>query len=144
MVPCLSLQLKGVDAVDLRRRLEDVKIGTDAMIFSKRPDKKACFELRDGYLHLFVQFDNYEGPLTVSYRGEEKSFHEAGLSMMAHEDGVNCTAQHIPQGSLLIYSPGRPDASRTSISTADFVPSVLANFEMPKARELSGVASIHF
>jgi hypothetical protein len=144
MVPCLSLQLKGVDAVDLRRRLESVKIGTEPMVFSKRPDQKACFELREGYLHLFVQFDNYEGPLTVSYRGEEKSFHEAGLSMMAHEDGVNCTAQHIPQGSLLIYSPDHPDASRTSISTADFVPSVLANFDMPKAHELPGSASILF
>ncbi|ADV84764.1 hypothetical protein [Terriglobus saanensis] len=144
MVPCISLQLKNLDVVDLRRRLEDVKIGTEAMVFSKRPDKRACFELREGYLHLFVQFDNYDGPLTMSYRGVEKSFHEAGLSMMAHEDGVNCTAQHIPQGSLLIYSPDSPDASRTSISTADFVPSVLRNFEMPKARELSGTASIRF
>jgi len=144
MVPCISLQLKNLDVIDLRRRLEDVKIGTEAMVFSKRPDKRACFELREGYLHLFVQFDNYDGPLTMSYRGAEKSFHEAGLSMMAHEDGVNCTAQHIPQGSLLIYSPDSPDANRTSISTADFVPSVLSNFGMPKARELSGTASIRF
>jgi hypothetical protein len=144
MVPCVSLQLKGQDTVDLRRRLEDVKIGTEAMVLSKRPDKKLCFEIREGYLHLYVQFDNYDGPLTVSYRGMEKSFHEAGLSMMAHEDGVNCTAQHIPQGSLLIYSPDHPDYSRTSISTADFVPSVLSNFDLPKAHELTGTASIRF
>jgi hypothetical protein len=144
MVPCISLQLKGLDTVDLRRRLEDIKIGTEAMVFSKRPDKRLCFEIREGYLHLFVQFDNYDGPLTISYRGTEKSFHEAGLSMMAHEDGVNCTAQHIPQGSLLIYSSDSPDNSRTSISTADFVPSVLSNFDLPKAHELTGTASIRF
>ncbi len=144
MVPCIALQMKEMDMVEIRRRLEDVKIGSEAMVFSKRLDHRACFEVREGYLHLFVQFDNYEGPLTMSYRGVEKSFYEAGLSMMAHEDGVNCTAQHIPQGSLLIYSPDSPDASRTSISTADFVPSVLKNFEIPQARELAGAPSIRF
>ncbi len=144
MVPCISIHLKGVDAVDLRRRLESVRIGSEAMVYSRRPDKAACFELRDGYLHLFVQFDNYNGPLSMTCGGKEFSFHEAGLSMMAHEDGVNCTAQHIPQGSLLVYRPDKPDASRTSISTLDFVPSILSNFGIVKDTRLGGKASIQF
>lgn len=142
MVPCLSLHLKGADTTDLRRKLESIRIGNEPMVFSNRPDSKACFELRDGYLHLFVQFDNYDGPLSFTCGGVEKSFHEAGLSMMAHEDGVNCTAQHVPQGSLLVYTPDRPDTSRTLISTRDFVPSMLANFGIQKDSELAGTASI--
>jgi hypothetical protein len=144
MVPCITLHLNGMDAVDLKRKLESVKIGTHAMVFSKRPDRNACFELRDDSLHLFVQFDNYDGPLSLTCGGVEKSFQDAGLSMMAHEDGVNCTAQHIPQGSLLVYSPDQPDASRVTISTVDFVPSVLANFGIQKGTDLAGDASIRF
>jgi hypothetical protein len=144
MVPCISLQLKGVDTADLKRKLESVKIGTQAMVYSKRLDKNACYELRDGYLHLYVQFDNYDGPLTFTCGGMEKTFQEGGLSMMAHEDGVNCTAQHIPQGSLLIYNPALPDASRISVSTVDFVPSILSNFNIKNDRDLSGTASIRF
>jgi hypothetical protein len=144
MVPCISIHLNGIDTVDLRSRLESVKIGTEPMVFSKRPDKKACFELREGYLHLFIQFDNYDGPLTFTFGDVKRTFHEAGLSMMAHEDGVNCTAQHIPQGSLLVYRPDRPDASRVSISTVDFVPSVLANFGIQRDTDLRGAPSIRF
>lgn len=144
MVPCISLHLKGADSTDLRRKLESVRIGNVPMVFSRRPDRSACFELREGYLHLFVQFDNYDGPLTFTCGGVEKSFQEAGLSMMAHEDGVNCTAQHIPQGSLLVYSPDRPDSSRTLISTRDFVPSMLANYGLPHDSRLGGAASIRF
>ena len=144
MVPCISLHLKNIDPIDLRRKLESVKIGTESMVFSERPDKRACFELRENYLHLYVQFDNYEGPLSFTCGGVEKSFHDAGLSMMAHEDGVNCTAQHIPQGSLLVYRPGQPDTSRTSISTIDFVPSVLANFGIQADPGLAGSNSIKF
>jgi hypothetical protein len=144
MVPCISVLLKDIDATELRRKLESVKIGNESMVFSKRPDKSACFEIREGYLHLFVQFDNYSGPLVFLCGNMEMSFNEAGLSMMAHEDGVNCTAQHIPQGSLLVYRPDSPDASRVSISTVDFVPSVLANFNLPSSPDLAGSPSIRF
>lgn len=142
MVPCISLHLKGIDTEELQRKLESIRIGDTPMEFSKRPDKKACFELREGYLHLFVQFDNYNGPLSVTYGATEKSFNESGLGMMAHEDGVNCTAQHIPQGTLLVYSPNRPDISRTLISTRDFVPSMLKNFGISVDNKLRGSASI--
>jgi hypothetical protein len=144
MVPCISVHLKGHDATSLKNKLETVKIGNEKMAFSRRPDQKACFELRDGYLHLFIQFDNYEGPLTMSVGSKEVGFVDAGLSMMAHEDGVNCTAQHIPQGTLLVYRPEKPDTSRTSISTVDFVPSVLSNFGIERDPTLAGRSSILF
>jgi hypothetical protein len=144
MVPCISVHMRGADTTELRRRLESVRIGNEPMVFSRRPDRSACFEIREGYLHLFVQFDNYDGPLSMTCDGKEISFLDAGLSMMAHEDGVNCTAQHIPQGSLLVYRPDQPSYSRTSISTVDFVPSILANFGIQKDPNLGGTASILF
>jgi hypothetical protein len=59
---------------------------------------------------------------------------------------VNCTAQHVPGGSLLVYVPGStrktaPDARR-QVSTLDFVPSVLREFGVPQPSYMAGTPSI--
>jgi hypothetical protein len=91
-----------------------------------------------------LQFDNYQGPHSVVIGGETRSFDLAGIGMMAHEDGVNCMAQHVPNGTLLIYSPENPDSSQCQISTVDVLPSMLANYGLDSGSPLPGRASIVF
>ena len=144
MVPCVSLRVKGIEIDELSRKLQQVKIGDVGLEPSKKIDKNACFDIRDGNLHLYVQFDNYQGPHSVMVGGERRSFEAAGIGMMAHEDGVNCTAQHVPNGTLLIYSPENPESIRSQISTVDVLPSMLANYGLDSGGPLPGRASIVF
>ena len=57
---------------------------------------------------------------------------------------VNCTAQHVPNGTLLIYSPENPESIRSQISTVDVLPSMLANYGLDSGGPLPGRASIVF
>jgi hypothetical protein len=64
---------------------------------------------------------------------------------MAHEDGVNCTAQHIPNGSLMVYEHGQHERSgqgRANISTLDVVPSIIKFFGLEVPAYMRGTPSI--
>jgi hypothetical protein len=66
---------------------------------------------------------------------------------MAHEDGVNCTAQHVPTGSLLIYGDGVPirgAGQRDTISTLDIAPSILKFFGFERPAYMRGTPSMNF
>ena len=67
--------------------------------------------------------------------------------MMAHEDGVNCTAQHVPVGSLLLYGKqagGSSGSRRTGVSTLDVAPSILQFFGFERPAYMRGLPSIRF
>jgi hypothetical protein len=109
----------------LRRALADLKI--DDCAFGK--------ELYDGFFEFaFGPMQNYEGPQVVSLNGNQLSFDQMGLGNMPHEDGVYLTADHIPQGALIVYDPqnGRPQKQRMQMSTLDIAPAILKNFSIPK------------
>jgi hypothetical protein len=54
---------------------------------------------------------------------------EMGFSNVEIQDKSGSTAYHIPQGSLLIYSPVKqPGSAIQQISTLDIAPSLLANY----------------
>ena len=80
-----------------------------------------------GFFHIFVQFDNYAGPREARIGERIEAFESLGLGLMAHEDGVNCTAQHVREGSLIVYDPRRKSlsAERPQVSVLDFLPSAL-------------------
>jgi hypothetical protein len=135
---------------DYRQRfissLRKLGVGTDRMSGHARPTPPMSFDEREaGFFQLFIQYDHFDPELQTTLDGQPVSREQIGLGMMAHEDGINCTAQHVPEGSLLVYpqrSPASNGGQRRRISTLDFVPSVLQEFAIPQPDYMSGNASI--
>ena len=102
-------------------------------------------ERQQGYFQFFVQFDSYQGPDTATISGKRYKLAELGLGLMAHEDGVNCTAQHVPEGAVFVY-PSAPHevlpSSRKTVSTVDVVPSIMQFLGLEKPSYMRGTSSI--
>ena len=144
MVPvrCVLVQEQYRDRI--LEGLRGLTVGDVPFLQNRRPVAPLSYDERQrGFFQLFVQFDSYAGPDRVSLQGRSLRLEEAGLGMMAHEDSVNCTAQHVPGGSLLVYGAGaRAGADRREqISTLDVVPSILKFFGFEGPSYLRGAAS---
>jgi hypothetical protein len=146
MVPCQSVVVDEKYWDCVRCGLEGMKIGEIAGKWDKRPVGPFSYdEAVPGSFQLFIQFDSYSGPRSGSILGRQVALEEMGLGFMQHEDGVNCTAQHVPEGSLVLYSVSGSDhaaGSRQRVSTSDVVPSILAYFDIPSPGYMRGRASI--
>jgi hypothetical protein len=132
MIPCQCAVIPEALRTQFLDGMASLKIGDDSMLESIRPLAPMSYDERErGFFQLFVQFDHFAPDTKVTLHGEEIDTESLGLGMMAHEDGVNCTAQHVPEGSMLVYSSGmhnRNDARRQRVSTLEFLPSVLEHF----------------
>jgi hypothetical protein len=120
MVPDFSFKVA-------ERVADDVEAALGTLVVAGKP---VDFHRQNSFFHVSV-YDERPG-LTDAYLRDRKTTTAAlGLGYMIHEDEVACTAQHVPQGSLIIYSPHaerRAQGGRGEISALDFAPSVLKHF----------------
>jgi hypothetical protein len=137
MIPCQCAVIPEVLRTKFLDRMATLKIGGHSMVESMRPLAPMSYDERErGFFQLFVQFDHFAPDTKVTLRGEDVAIESLGLGMMAHEDGINCTAQHVPEGCMLVYSSGSSgthsgrEAHRQRVSTLEFVPSVLQHFNV--------------
>ena len=150
MVPCLGVVVESEDARErLRKALSKFQIDGQHIQRDDRPLMPMTWDEKDnGFFHFYTQFDDYEGSGLALIGNRQFTLEELGIDTMAHEDGVNCTAQHKPTGSLLIYSPGAQSVangkSREQVSTLDFVPSVLKHFGLEQPDYLKGESKLVF
>jgi hypothetical protein len=148
MVPCCCVLVQEQYRELIARGLESMRIGGSPSRRDPRPVAPFSYDERErGFFQFFVQFDNYEGPDRVSIGETSLTLAEVGLGMMAHEDGVNCTAQHVPVGSLVLYGKrvsANAGARRTGVSTLDVAPSILEFFGFEPPAYMQGVPSIGF
>lgn len=146
MVPCQNVVVRGHHRDSVVATLQKVSIGANAFVPDRRPVAPMSFDERErGFFQFFIQFDSYKGPPTASIDGRIVPLSEMGLGLMAHEDGVNCTAQHVPEGSLLVCRHGQPARSAekvAKISTLDVVPSILRFFGFDTPGYMRGSPSI--
>ncbi|MDZ4776423.1 MAG: alkaline phosphatase family protein [Alphaproteobacteria bacterium] len=86
-------------------------------------------------IHLSMQIDDYAGAEKIAFGNDVMDFHAAGIGRVSHDEGVNCTAQHCAEGSMLVYGASKPHAGIQRVSALDFAPSLLAHFgaEAPRA-----------
>ncbi len=143
MVPCQCGVVPEEHRSTFLEALKSLSIDGNSMSESVRPVSPMSYDERErGFFQIFIQFDNYAGDGTATVQGKRVSLSSLGLGMMAHEDGVNCTAQHVPDGSLIIYRPrggtAEPPRARTRISTIDIVPSILRKFGVSQAAYMKG------
>jgi hypothetical protein len=148
MVPCQSVVVDSAHSAAVREALGSLSIGGTAGLRDRRPVAPFSYdETQPGSFQFFIQFDSYAGPEAATLNGGSVSFVELGLGLMQHEDGVNCTAQHVPQGSLFVYGSGLArvgTGGREAVSTTDVVPSVLEYFDVERPAYLQGRPSIRF
>jgi hypothetical protein len=148
MVPCICIAVEPAFADAMAERLAAMSIDGHAMVESKRPLAPMSFNRQqDGFFQIFIQFDNFAGDRELVVDGARCPLAEAGLGMMAHEDGVNCTAQHVADGALQVYrAAGRPELDRPPgrprISTVDIVPSLMSHFGLRPAEYMTGRPSL--
>jgi hypothetical protein len=146
MVPCHCVVVKEEWRQTLLSNLERLKVGGCAMVAAQRPTVPMSYDEREtGFFQIFLQFDNYAGGSEAQIGDRSYALSALGLGLTAHEDGVNCTAQHVPFGSLIVYgrhAGGRRPTERVRISTLDIAPSVLNAFGVPKPDYMRGAPSI--
>lgn len=132
MVPDFSFSVNPGRAVQLESELHDFTID----------GKPAEFHRNDSFFDVAV-YDERPGLKHAVLRGQAVGLEAIGLGYMVHEDEVACTAQHVPQGSLMVYSPhssARVSQSRADISALDFAPSVLKHFGIEAPRYMRSAA----
>jgi hypothetical protein len=144
MVPCHCVHVHDEYRGKVVEGLASLTVGGTRALESKRPHGALSYhEDERGFFQVHMQFDNYEGETTAQLGDKSVPFSSLGLGMMAHEDGVNCTAQHVPEGSLLIYGRDFPaNASRASISALDVAPGIMKFFGFDPEPYMRKAASI--
>lgn len=144
MVPCVGAIVREDARQKLRDALANFSIDGIPMPLDERPLMPMTYDERPGgFFQFYVQMDQYRGPGQVRMGETTLSLDEAGLGFTAHEDRVNCTAQHVPEGSLVVYGGGSWRASvrgRPQCSTLDVVPSLLRTFGVDVPEKLPGSA----
>ncbi len=145
MVPCQSVVVDAAHIGAVRDSLETMVIGGVAAVRDQRPIAPFSYdEAQTGSFQFFIQFDNYRGLEEAALRQGKISFADLGLGLMQHEDGVNCTAQHVAAGSLFVYGAGLAREKREAISTNDVVPSILRYFGIEPPAYLPGNPTVRF
>jgi len=148
MVPCCCVVVREEYRNMFVSNMDSLIIDGESIKRDRRPTGHLSYDERDrGFFQIFIQFDSYAGPTTASVAGNSIDLTDLGLGFMAHEDGVNCTAQHVPEGSLWLYAKDlRIDGgnSRVAISTLDVAPTILNFFGLEKPRYMRGNSFIGF
>jgi hypothetical protein len=86
------------------------------------------------FFSLYVQFDDYTGTPEITIGDRRISFKEAGFGVARHEDGIQYSAYHTNEGSLLWFDPGKSGQVRSEpISALAIASGLLSHFgcELP-------------
>jgi hypothetical protein len=148
MVPCCCVVVMDQYRDLFASKIESLSVGGFLIKRDARPISPLSYDERErGFFQFFVQFDSFSGIDTAVVADEVIKLSDLGLGFIAHEDGVNCTAQHVPTGSLWVYHKGMQSqglSCRDSISTLDVAPSILRFFGHDKPVYMPGTTSVTF
>ena len=124
MVPQFNVQVH----IDKRKEFEE-KLAT----FSINGQQIHCRLKGEGFYSLDIGFANMEDlSIQIQLMGRLIPLEHSGMENVKIQDRCGATAYHIPQGSLLIYTPGKNlnVKGMTGISTTEIAPSILRNFNV--------------
>lgn len=145
MVPCRSLTFATDRAMAaFTNALGRVTINGSNFVVSNKPVGPASYAIstESKFVHLFVHVEGLEAP-QVEIDGKRCQNSAAGIEFLSYDDGVNNTAQHVPEGSLIVFpGVGNSSAAEQTISTLDLVPSLLQFFDVDPDPVLPGQSSV--
>lgn len=127
MKPCYGVALNPDLTNEFKQKLNSVSVG----------GKPLTVEYHDGgYFLIDMSFSNYSGPQHVKFSGKETSFESMGISVVDDEEGAYLSADHQPEGILLMYDPvdsgplPKPSIN-DKVSVLEIAPSILRHFGVP-------------
>ena len=101
--------------------IQDGRVDWDGVPRCEVPeDKRPVFRLHPGtILDAEEEFCELEG--------RQLPFAELGFENVVVEDEAGQSAYHVPEGSLILYSPSmhKPSVSRAEVSTLEIAPAIL-------------------
>lgn len=124
MVPQFNVQIH----VDKRKEFEE-KLAT----FSINGQPVNSRQKAEGFYSLDIGFANLdEYSIRIELMGQSIPLEHSGMENVKIQDRCGATAYHIPEGTLLIYAPGKGSDgnSITQISTTEIAPAILRNFNI--------------
>jgi len=146
MVPCNCVVVADQYRAAVLKNIQTLSIGGQTIKRDQKPVGPLSFDERHhGDFQFFVQFDSFRGGDTATIAGKAHKLTDVGLGLMAHEDGVNCTAQHVPEGAVFVYPSAQHEkvsSVRKTVSTLDVAPSIMEFFGIEKPPYMRGTSSI--
>ncbi len=127
MMPCYGVALKAECVDQFRQKLDSISID----------GKGLTVECHDGgYFLIDFSYTNYEGPRSLQLDGKEIAFETLGISVTEDEEGAYLSADHQPEGTLLVYDPldaktASNPPEKEKISVLEIAPSILRQFGIP-------------
>jgi hypothetical protein len=134
MVPCVSVTVDPARADAFEERLRSISCDGQYMTYERREVPPLSYDRSGETFHLFVYFERYAGPFKAEFDGEPVSFDWLGWGFHEHQDNIDCSGRHTPQGLLLVYDPAArivEGSHRSTISTLDIAPTLLDYFDVP-------------
>ncbi|MCU0567673.1 MAG: hypothetical protein MUF49_13875 [Oculatellaceae cyanobacterium Prado106] len=90
-------------------------------------------DYHDGLFCFYLTYQDYQGSAHCQLGQTPIPFEDLGIVRTLHEDSAFLTADHVPQGALLVWDAKNPAhcKSRPQISALDLAPTILQNFNIP-------------
>jgi hypothetical protein len=121
MVPQVNLIVDGTRAAYFRSRLGALAVGGRPIVFR---------ESANGFFSIDFGHPNLSSDDCVGLDGQPIALQLLGLRNEPIQDSAGLSADHIPEGCLIVYDPRWHvhDGRRPEISTLDIAPSILRNY----------------
>jgi len=124
MVPQFNVQVHSDKRKEFEEKLNTLRINDQPV---------NCRQKGEGFYSLDIGIPNLdESKIKIELMGQIIPLAHSGMENVKIQDRCGATAYHIPQGSLIIYSPANIKNGKdvTNISTTDIAPSILRNFNI--------------
>jgi hypothetical protein len=127
MMPCYGVAVQPGLVDHFRLRLNSISIDGKPLIVEYH---------EGGYFLIDMSFANYSGPQHVMFGDKEVAFDLMGISVVDDKEGAYLSADHQPEGILLVYDPidakSLPNPGvNDKISVLEIAPSILRHFGIP-------------
>ena len=134
MVPQFNVQVHVDKQNEFEEKLSTLRINDQSI---------HCRQKAAGFYSIDIGFPNLdESKIKIELMGQIIPLAHSGMENVKIQDRCGATAYHIPEGSLIIYSPasGKNEKGVTNISTKDIAPAILRNFNIaPPAYMTKGI-----
>ncbi len=124
MVPQFNVQVHSDKRKEFEEKLNTLRINDQVV---------NCRQKGEGFYSLDIGIPNLdESKIKIELMGQIIPLIHSGMENVKIQDRCGATAYHIPQGSLIIYSPSyiKNGKDVTNISTSDIAPAILRNFNI--------------
>lgn len=124
MMPQFNVQVHVDKRKEFEEKMETLMVNGQKINYRKKGE---------GVYSLDIGFSNLdESTIKIELMGQVIPLQFSGLENVKIQDRCGATAYHIPQGTLIIYPPGKgaKDNGVTTISTTEIAPTILNNYNI--------------